>query len=119
MKHVFAWILITAYCGLAWAADPLICPGRPLATGPIVESIPNENGGWSTLYDQNSPGCQGANHFADATNAQGQVTGRGCWQRFNDGYVIFVVEGSGAGEFIQLSRAGIAKIRAAHDVAAL
>jgi hypothetical protein len=103
MRQLLAWVV------LAWTA------GNAVAGAQIVESIPNANGGNSTLYGQNSHRCKGSNFLADATDRQGTVTGNGCWQHYADGYLIFVLEGGGTGDFVRFSRADIAQAKAARD----
>jgi hypothetical protein len=65
MKHLFAMTVL------------VLSATQLLAAGEIIESIPNENGDWSTLYAQKAARCKGSNFFADATDDQGHVTGRG------------------------------------------
>ncbi len=86
-----------------------------MAGGEIVESIPNHQGGWATLYDENTQRCKGDNYLAMATDGMGQVVGLGCWQHYSDGYLIFVAEGDGAGDIIHISYAMIEELKQAHD----
>ncbi|MGA2551903.1 MAG: hypothetical protein ABSF50_17280 [Burkholderiaceae bacterium] len=103
MKPLLASLLL-----LIWASPVF-------AAGDIVESIPNQNGGWSTLYDQNSEKCQGSNHLAVASDAQGNVTAKGCWQAYADGYMVYATEGARSVEIIQFSHALIARLKAARE----
>jgi hypothetical protein len=87
--------------------------GSPLAVaaGDVVEAIPNQNGGYSTLYQRNSERCKGSNQLALATDRAGQTTGEGCWQPFNDGYMIFAFAETGAIDLIQINRPAIEKLK--------
>jgi len=82
-----------------------------VAAGDVVEAIPNQNGGYSTLYQRHSERCKGSNQLALATDRAGQTTGEGCWQPFNDGYMIFAFAETGAIDLIQINRPAIEKLK--------